>query len=493
MTEEEVVEAVVEILKRELTELSEPEMNKCLRIWRDFSRRRKVGSARKPETWAAAVYYIFADISPGLYARISQREASERFGVSEGTVQAKQGEIRDLLRIGFMDERYTPERAIAQFLEGMSPEVRDCLKESLGFEAEPPTPDWLPPEEVDAELYEEFLAIRNGLFEFALEEFGDEVEEAREKFEELDPQRPTNAGFVDWFNLDRESSRGEVPVKLFAREIAGVLPDEALRWVQKWAETEDRMYSVVEVDPESGEMILGDPLTDEFYRVVDYHASKNLEEGKIIVTRLFPWPDAYHMSGDATILSGSLVPISMEFEVDGIEVDPSEVDLMTPLSILLTLFEKARLGEEDELSEIERLKRSLKEVARAVTRLAAGDDSGVRSLLKRYSLAIRMSLERFDLNIDPPERIGEFNEPLSNDIIKEWHDRAETLSDSLKETELGVANALSIFLAKAVALEGDREIRAEDLRQVSHQLVGREKLLKDIFKSIELSGAKSHG
>ncbi|KXA93155.1 hypothetical protein AKJ65_06610, partial [candidate division MSBL1 archaeon SCGC-AAA259E19] len=115
MKEEEVIEEVEEALRQELGELQEQEIDKCLRIWRDFVEERDVANTRKPETWAAAVYYIFSDISFWLWGKVTQREAGERFGVSENTVQAKQKEIRDQLQIGFIDGRYTPDRAIEKF------------------------------------------------------------------------------------------------------------------------------------------------------------------------------------------------------------------------------------------------------------------------------------------------------------------------------------------------------------------------------------------
>ncbi|KXA90780.1 hypothetical protein AKJ64_05230 [candidate division MSBL1 archaeon SCGC-AAA259E17] len=163
---------------------------------------------------------------------------------------------------------------------------------------------------VEEELYDEFDAVRRDLFDFATQRFGGELPDAEEEFDERRRPRKTHAAFMDWFTLDRESSRGETPLEAYLRERADDVPSEVLDWVKQWGETSDRLYSVREVDAGAGELSLADPIAGRFQEAVDYSGATKLEPGLMVVTRLFPWPDAPHLSGDLEVFSVGLVPVS---------------------------------------------------------------------------------------------------------------------------------------------------------------------------------------
>lgn len=483
LTEEDVVEAVVEVLEEELTEFSDSEVDRCLNIWRDFSRRREVGGSRKPETWAAAVYYIFMDSSPESYERVSQEEAAERFGVSKGSVQAKQREILELLAVDFLDGRYSPEQSSGQLTEMMPPIGEDYPRGKIWNGDGSPGDRERLPEEAGKELQKQFDAVRSDLFEFAIEEFGHEVPDAKEEFEESRPPRRTDSAFADWFTLDRESSRGETPLETYLREREGDFPSEVLDWVSLWAETEDQLYSVREVDAGTGELTLASLMTGESQEAVDYSAAAKLEPGLMIVTRLFPWPDSYHLSGDLEVFSIGLVPISARSVIEETGVGPWEVEL-SPLLIIPANFERVKLVKEEGLSETRAFMMALEKIAPAMVSLEAGDEDQILTLLDRYSRTIRTSLDRFGLDIDPSEWIDEFNKPLTKSEARRWNEMARKLSEHLEETEFTVAGSLSLLLVKARALEEEREIRREDFQWTEDRILENRGLLKDITESL---------
>lgn len=481
MREEGIIEEVKEILKRELDDIPGQELEKCLQIWSDFTELRDVSNTRKPETWAAAVYYVFSDISFWLFGRTTQREAGERFGVSEGTVQAKQKEIRDRLSIGFIDGRYTPERAIEKFKEDMPPGVDDFLEET--FRIEPSVGRESSRE--DEELYEQFHDVRENLFEFVFEKFEEETGNATEEFRALEPLRSTNGGFVDWFVFDRESSRGVVPAELYVQEEGRSLPKETLNYVKRWIETEDQPYAVEDLNPETGEILLEDLMTNKIYRTVDYNAPKQLERGQVIVTRLFPWFDAYHPSGDMSILPKEIQPVSVEIDLEGMNVDPSKISLMSPLSICLLCLERAKLTKDGELDGLEEaLEKSMENVTPGLAELAAGNEDEALRRFERHSSIIQESLDRFGLNVEFFERIDEFNRPLPDELMKEWRKRSKEISDTFEEPENIVGNGLAALLAGARAEEKGRKIQKRDMHWSTRQLLENEDFLKKITDTL---------
>ncbi|KXA90693.1 hypothetical protein AKJ61_00185 [candidate division MSBL1 archaeon SCGC-AAA259B11] len=469
MGEDEVIEAVVEILRRELTELSDSEMSKCLSIWRDFSSKREVGRSRKPETWAAAVYYLFMDQSQVSCDRVTLEEAAERFGVSKSSVQRRQREILELMTVGFLEGRYSPGESSKRMAETGHPDEPSAVPERLT-------------EEVEKDLYDQFDAVRSDLFRFAIEEFRDEVPDAEEEFEETRRPRQTDVAFADWFTLDRESSRGETPLETYLRERADIVPSEVLDWVRLWGETEDALYSVREVDAETGKLTLANPMTGEFREAVDYSAAAKLEPGLMIVTRLFPWPDTLHLSGDLEVFSVGLVPVSARDVIEETGIDPWEVPL-TPLIIIPANLERVRLMKEG-LSETVAFMTALEKIGPAAVKLEAGDESQFLPILDRYSQVIRMSLDRFGLDIDPSEQIDEFNKPLPKDKAKSWSEIGQRLSKSLERPEFIATGALSLLLAKARALEGERELRQEDFQWAEDRILENRALLDDVIKSL---------
>ncbi|KXB06694.1 hypothetical protein AKJ52_01810 [candidate division MSBL1 archaeon SCGC-AAA382C18] len=481
MKEEKVIGEVGEALRQELGELQEQEIDKCLRIWRDFVEERDVANTRKPETWAAAVYYIFSDISFWLSGKVTQREAGERFGVSENTVQAKQKEIRNQLQIGFIDERYTPDRAIEKFKKEMPRGIEDFLADTSGIEPSTGRESQSP---ADDEVYERFLTVREDLFDYAMEKFEDEIEDAAKRFEELDPLRSTNAGFVDWFVFDRESSEGTTPAELYVQEKGDSLPQEISDYIRRWTETEDLPYFVEKTKPETGEIILTEPETGKLYRVTDYSGSEQLEEERIIVTRLFAWFDGFHLSGDLSVFPEGIQPFSVEIDLEGVDVDPSEIDLMTPLSTCLICLERARLGKKNELTDDEALEKAMKNLAPALAELAAGDKEQALSHLERYSPLIQRSLDRLNLTVEPRNRIDDLNEPLTDDLMGEWHHQASKLSDLFEDREHIVGNGLVVLLAKARAVEEGRNVQPGDLQWSSDRLIEDKNFLEKIADTI---------
>ncbi|KXA96059.1 hypothetical protein AKJ37_06135 [candidate division MSBL1 archaeon SCGC-AAA259I09] len=243
----------------------------------------------------------------------------------------------------------------------------------------------------------------------------------------------------------------------------------------RWGETEDALYSVREVDAGTGELTLANPMTDEFREVIDYSASAKLEPEMMIVTRLFPWPDALHLSGDLEVFSVGLVPVSARDVIEETGIDPWEVPL-PPLIIIPANLERVRLMKEG-LSETVAFMAALEKIAPAAVNLEAGDESQFLPILDRYSQAIRMSLNRFGLDVNPSEQIDEFNEPLTKEKAKSWSEMGKRLSKSLERTEFIATGALSLLLAKARALKGEREIRREDFQWAEGRILKNRALL----------------
>ncbi|KXB01012.1 hypothetical protein AKJ41_03090 [candidate division MSBL1 archaeon SCGC-AAA259O05] len=168
----------------------------------------------------------------------------------------------------------------------------------------------------------------------------------------------------------------------------------------------------------AGELTLADPITGEFREAVDYSGATKLETGLMIVTRLFPWPDAFHLFGDLEVFSVGLVPISAQDLLEETGVDPEKVVLI-PLIIMPVNLERARLMREG-LSETVAFMTALEKIAPVTVNLEVDDESQFLSALDRYSRAIRTSLDWFGLDINISERIDEFNEPLPRDGAKRW-------------------------------------------------------------------------
>lgn len=473
---------VVEILEGELAEFSDREMEKCVRVWRDFVDWGEVGGSRKPETWAAAVYYLFVGQSRVSRDRVTQEEAAERFGVSKSSVQRKQGEILEVVSVGFLNGRYSVGESSEDRAEpGRSPFVDPLQVEGWDGAGSSGVGERFTGG-VEGGLYDQFDAVRSDLFEFVIEEFSGEVPVAVEEFEGIRRPRETDAAFADWFTLDRESWRGETPLKTYLRERADDVPSEVLDWVSLWGGTEDRLYMVSEVNPGEGELILVDQLAGKSHKAVDYSASAELEPGLMIVTRLFPWHDSLHLSGDLEVFSIGLVPISARGVMEETGVDPWEVEL-TPLIIIPANLERVKLMKEG-LSETVGFMAALEKIAPAALNLEAGDPTQFLSVLDRYSQAVRMSLNRFDLDIDFAERLNEFDKPLTRDVVECWSEMGRRLSEYLERKEFITLGGLSLLLAKTRALEEGREVRRKDFRWVENRILKNMNLLEDVVKSL---------
>jgi len=96
----------VERVFREEVSLKGDGLDRCFRLWHDFTDQVDVSRTRKPETWAAALAYTYDCLH---FGGVTQEDAAEWFGVSAITVSQKYRQIAETLNLKLFDPRYLAE------------------------------------------------------------------------------------------------------------------------------------------------------------------------------------------------------------------------------------------------------------------------------------------------------------------------------------------------------------------------------------------------
>lgn len=90
-------------------EFTDEEVNLCLKIWKNFAKKRRDVYRSNGEVWAAGVLHAFAIIN--FVENISQGTLSTHFKVSHSNLNEKSLDIRRTLKIRQFDDRYCTEHA----------------------------------------------------------------------------------------------------------------------------------------------------------------------------------------------------------------------------------------------------------------------------------------------------------------------------------------------------------------------------------------------
>lgn len=104
----------------------------ALRLWNDFAATCDLSRTRKPEAWAAALFYVFDRLELG---GLSQEDVAQHFGVSAITVSQKYRQMAEALDLVLVDPRYLPEarRAAVRRDLGTLPDALPLLEASTGY------------------------------------------------------------------------------------------------------------------------------------------------------------------------------------------------------------------------------------------------------------------------------------------------------------------------------------------------------------------------
>ncbi len=113
MNDEQTIERVTKLISEYAVKNLTYEHEKlCLKLWRNFSKKRKGLGRSRNESWSAAVIYIIARLN--FCEGITQNVLAEYFKISISSVASKISEIERALKIHSFDKRYTTEEMKSQ-------------------------------------------------------------------------------------------------------------------------------------------------------------------------------------------------------------------------------------------------------------------------------------------------------------------------------------------------------------------------------------------
>ena len=110
----------------------------CLKLWNDVAATIDVSRTRKPQTWAAAVYYTIMVVCG---SHVSRSEVAAIFGVSYHSVSTKHHQILSALNVKYLDGRYLTQgeldelRMDMDFMEGI-PIAEEANQRTQGLSQE---------------------------------------------------------------------------------------------------------------------------------------------------------------------------------------------------------------------------------------------------------------------------------------------------------------------------------------------------------------------
>ncbi|MDI6767570.1 MAG: tetratricopeptide repeat protein [Bacteroidota bacterium] len=113
MNDEQTIEQVAKLISEYAVKYLTAEHEKlCLKLWKNFSKKRKALGRSKSEAWSAAVIYVIARLN---YCEgITQNSIAEYFKISVSSVASKISEIERAVKIRLFDKRYTTEEMKSQ-------------------------------------------------------------------------------------------------------------------------------------------------------------------------------------------------------------------------------------------------------------------------------------------------------------------------------------------------------------------------------------------
>jgi tetratricopeptide (TPR) repeat protein len=200
-------------------------------MWHDFSQETDLGRTKKPETWAAALFYVTSLLR---YDGYTQEEVADMFDVSAITVSKKYREIANTLDVKLFDDRYTTEAERSKYQSTYGVQSGASLTE---FNDDAASYGWFyTGEDVPQELvYDGWEALNAGSIEEARSDFEDAIE--------LDPNHAdAHNGLAGVAMGEGDLERAhELYRKAYelARRRLGTESPQAFYW---WSELETRPY-----------------------------------------------------------------------------------------------------------------------------------------------------------------------------------------------------------------------------------------------------------